>query len=305
MSRSRVVSIPTTFPAIVLGYVSESMAIIDLVRCLMSEADFTALRDAPLTTGYISRSRSTNPEHAISATKKKSLSKMEKKLLSTRLDPLPPTIGQRSLSSIKRKQATTSSVVKNSAQTTKHGLTLLTIPLELRLMVYDYMYPPGSIVHVVDMVSFEIRFRHSLARTINGRQLSERFIELVRKRKKGSIFRAVRCTRSHMTLGVNCRCHPHKLLGGFLDPAENIDTSLAVLRTCRQVYRECLPIAYSNAIFSFIEPADNMLTSPALFFRTIKTAADHIQHVGLSLVGWTVITHRNWQILQGGSSSHL
>ena len=228
------------------------------------------------------RAPSVMEKRALPVTEKRAAPTMEKQLPLMVLAGPPPIIEQSYLFTAKSIQSTIG-LAHRTAQATEKAFSLLMIPAELRLMVFKYMFPPGSIVHVVDMVSFQTRFNYSLAQTRHGTLLSQKFTNFVSKRKKGSIFRAARCTISHMILGVSCRCHPHKTLDRLLEPAENINTRLAVLRTCRQIYHECLPLAYGNPIFSFIQPAGNMITSLALFFRTVKTASDHIQHVGFSL----------------------
>lgn len=86
-----------------------------------------------------------------------------------------------------------------------------------------------------------------------------------------------------MVNGDNCHCDFQRFEYWLFDSSETDGLAMAILRTCRRIYDECLETAYANMILSFIEPANSSFSDPTLLLKSIGSrAASSIRHLGLT-----------------------
>ena len=176
-----------------------------------------------------------------------------------------------------------SAVEEKPIQTIRREVNLLTIPPELRLKIYSYIFPRGSIFHIMDMDGFPQRFLDTLGASLFREQLKTILYQMTEKGKKGSGYISLRCWNTFMVNGDNCQCHCSGLREKVLEPGQKTGIDMAVLRTCRLIYTECLRVAYGNPIFSFVEELHFFMTYPTAFIRTIGPGAAYIQHLSFAL----------------------
>ncbi|MCJ1474980.1 hypothetical protein MMC13_003640 [Lambiella insularis] len=202
------------------------------------------------------------------------------------------TISTSQLSQLEMKLAETSISASSGPsmlfKTTIQSSSLLLLPYDVRLRIWNCVFPPGTIIHIANMSRF-------VEDDPEGDSQRLWLTKGTLNNHVGSVFRAVRCPKAHLIDGDSCDCDAQSLGNRFMDPAETAGVGMAVLRTCRQIYKECQKVAYSNFVLSFVEPKNETFTEPIVLFQRIGSrAASHIQQLSLACSAFRNIYHHGW-----------